>query len=187
MVRSACPLALLLPTVMKCCLIPRAWHYLAKLPLNSLPLSDLIHKGFPHLATSRHRKSAVLQACLDCIGSASTHLLKGSTATTRYWFPSASLGNGPARSMDQPLNGPSGGGIRRFPSTKGDWGLSFWQIGHFSSYPLTCLAIPGHQYHYLKLPSSFSLPTCPSDSWVSLIMSYLLGTGGTFTQWGFPR
>ena len=84
MVRSAYPLALLLPTVFIKCLMPSSWSYLEKLPAHSKPWSVRTQSGLLHLAiTSLKNHSAVRKACLLLSGVASTHLDKQSTATAK--------------------------------------------------------------------------------------------------------
>ncbi len=73
-VLSAMPFALLVPTVMRLCLMPMERHNSPNSPSNSLPLSVVIHAGFPHLLTmADHRARDVFQLDLDYIGTASTH------------------------------------------------------------------------------------------------------------------
>jgi len=84
MVRSTYPLALLLPTVIRKCWILRESHSRRRLPKNSDPLSVRIYLGFPQQVMIRwYRKSAALQLLSDGVGTASTHLEKGSMATNR--------------------------------------------------------------------------------------------------------
>ena len=142
-----------------------------------------MNRGFPQCVTIRwYRKSAALQLWSEGTGAASTHLENGSTATSKYLFPSSSVGNGPAASKLHPAKGAFPLSIHRVTSGVGFGIFSFWQTGHRRRHSAASECSPGHQKFSRIAAISFSLPQWPKLSWVSISSPGRLIKGGTSTH-----
>ena len=106
---STCPFASGRPLDTKRSVIPNSSHSVLNAPINSWSELHPSQPGFPNLRiNSLYNHSANVVDRLSHKGTISTHLLKQSTATTQWWWPSHSGSKLAIKSNDQLSPGARG-------------------------------------------------------------------------------